>query len=113
MATQTADKIVTTTSTNANDDLVWLADPVKQLAVENYHASQILYVKVKTAANAAAALAAADADAAVAAADDVFVIPAGKRKVVMKSTRATFVAFSHIASGSATTFTAEGTNFRD
>ena len=93
MATQDAPSIVTTTSTTTAD-LSYLTTEVKQVAIENYHATQILYVKPKFGATAAAALAAATADAAVVGADDVFVI-------------------SHIASGAATTFTMEGTAFRD
>ena len=112
MATQDAPSIVTTTSTTTAD-LSYLTTEVKQVAIENYHATQILYVKPKFGATAAAALAAATADAAVAAADDCFVIPAGKRKVIAKSTRGVFCAISHIASGAATTFTMEGTAFRD
>ena len=103
MATQDAPSIVTTTSTTTAD-LSYLTTEVKQVAIENYHATQILYVKPKFGATA---------DAAVVGADDVFVIPAGKRKVIAKSTRGVFCAISHIASGAATTFTMEGTAFRD
>lgn len=112
MATQDAPNIVTTTSA-ATVDLAYLTKQVKQVAVENYHATAVLYVKPKFGSTAAAALAAATDDAAVVGADDCFVIPAGKRKVIAKSTRGTYCAISHIASGAATTFTMEGTDYRD
>lgn len=89
-----------------------LTDPVNQVAVTNYHATQALWVRVNTGQSAAAALTLADATDAVAAADEHWYIPpAGGRRVVFKSPRATYVALSVIGSGAATTYAVEGSIF--
>jgi len=100
-------------SVGTGAESVSLTDPVKQVAVENYHATQHAYVRVFTGNTAAAALALADATDAVAAADENYLVAAGTRKVVLKTTRPTFVAISIIASGASTTCVVEGTDFRD
>jgi len=90
-----------------------ITSKVKQVAIRNYHATQVLTVKGKTGNTSAVAAAAATADPAVIGADDNFTIPAGQRAVVLKSGRGVFYSFSVIASGAATTFTAEGTIHKD
>ena len=100
-------------SAGTGAESVSLTDPVKQLAIENYHATQLLYARVFTGATAAAALAKADATDAVAAADENWFIAPGTRKVVLKTTRPIYAAVSLIASGASTTCVVEGTDFRD
>lgn len=112
MADQVGIKIAYQSAGTAAES-VSLTDPVKQVAVENYHATALLYCTVYTGATAAAALALANATDAVAAADETWFIGPGKRKVVLKTTRPTFVALSIIASGAATTCVVEGSMFRD
>lgn len=94
-------------------ETVSLTTQVKQVSIDNYHATALTYVRVFTGDTAAAALALAVATPAVAAANENFFVGAGKRKTVFKSTRATYVALSTIASGAATTIAVEGTQYRD
>lgn len=85
----------------------------KQFAIVNSHATQTLTVRPFFAFTSAAAAALAAATPAVIGADDNYTIPPGKRVVIGKSTRPVFCSISTIASGAATTFTGEGTDFRD
>lgn len=85
----------------------------KQIAIRNTHATQTLTVRVFTALTSALAATAAAATPAVIGASENFTIPAGVRTVVMKSSRGVYVSISDIASGAATTFTMEGTIFKD
>lgn len=91
-----------------------LSAKLKQLAITNTHATQTITVRVSTAntSAAAAALAAAGGVAVIGASENITVAP-GKRVVLVKSNRSIFTSISAIASGAATTFTLEGTIFKD
>lgn len=105
--------LIVTSTVGAAADVFHLTSEVKQVVVENYHATALVYVKVFTGATSAAAVAKATASPATVAGNDCFVVAAGKRKAVLKSSRGNFVALSIIASGAATTFTVEGTEWKD
>ena len=86
----------------------------KQVAVTNYHATQTLFVRPAVGLTQAAATATATANPAVTTgADFNYTVPFGKRVTIFKSSRKQFVAMSMIASGAATSFTAEGTDWQD
>lgn len=96
-----------------SQDLIQLTEKVNQVAIVNTHASQIIYVRPFTGETAAAALAAATAVTIAAADDETFQIPAGKRDVVFKSPKRTYVALRIIGSGATTTYACHGTEFFD
>ena len=85
----------------------------KQVTLRNTHATQAITVKVQTGISPAAVLAKCIAAPAVIGADDTVLIPAGQRVVLLKSTRAVFAGFAHIASGATTTFITEGSEWKD
>lgn len=85
----------------------------KQFAITNTHATQTITCRIFTGNTSAAAAAAAAATPAVIGASENFTIAPGKRVVLLKSGRSVFASISDIASGAATTFTLEGTIFKD
>lgn len=114
MADQTAERIAYLSATNAAADTVSLSRKVKQLKVENYHATQLLYGKIFTSRlSEADAIAKANAAEATGAADEHFFVAPGKTVVVLKTTRPIFAAVSLIASAAGTTCVVSGQTYHD
>ena len=112
MATQTG-----ATSVHSNIggtiDTISLTQYVRQVAIVNTHASQIIYAKAYFGETAAAALALASAASFATGADDTVQIAAGKREVLFKSPRAKYCAIALIASGASTTYACHGSDWFD
>lgn len=100
-------------STGGTHEVHHLTEMVNQLAIQNNHATQVLFAKVFTGVTSAAAVAAATAGAATVDGDDCFRVPAGGRVILAKSRRRTYYAIRLIGSGATTTFTLTGTDFFD
>lgn len=100
-------------SISTTADTFSFARRVREVRITNHHASQRIWVKMKSSsASAAAALALAAADAAVADADENVVCPAATNgTLVWKSGKALYVAGSIIAETGATTYAASGTDY--
>jgi len=90
-----------------------LTNKQKQLAITNTHATQTITARVATGSTSAVAAAAATATPAVIGASENFTIAPGKRTVLSKTNRSVYYSVSLIASGASTTFTLEGTVFKD
>lgn len=100
-----------TGSVGTTAETVSLTGLQNQVRVKNYHATQLLWVRVYTAADNATALASATATAAVAAANENTLVPPGLSVVVFKSPRPSTVALSVIGSAAATTYSVDGTDW--
>ncbi len=112
MATQTGATSVHS-NIGATIDTISLTNSVRQVAIVNTHASQIIYAKAYFAETVAAALALATAASFATGADDTVQIAAGKREVIFKSSRSRCCAIALIASGATTTYACHGSDWFD
>ena len=103
------------TSTGVAMEISDLLQNVRQVAVVNTHATGKLTVKpFFSNTSAADALAKATAASAITSlVNDAFQVAPGKREVVVKSPKSSFVALQIISDTAATTYAVHGSDFFD
>ncbi|MCB1900737.1 MAG: hypothetical protein KDH16_15680 [Rhodocyclaceae bacterium] len=97
----------------ATAEIHHLTQKVKQVALVNRDATNIVYCMVYTNDQSSANAVALAATATTALVDDSFVLMPGERRVVFKSPKPTYVALNLLASGANTDISVEGTPWYD
>ena len=114
MAANVTAKRIFRTTTGTTQEIHSLQANVRQIAITNPGATAIVTAKPFFASTPAAALAAATGAAAVTSlVDDAYVILPGKREVITKSPKSSFVAIQVIADTAASPYTVVGSDFFD
>ena len=112
MAAVTTAKRQFATNTGVTQETHVLTQNVRQIAIQNYHATAVLSVAVSTGGTVAGALATATANAITSLGNDTFTVPPLTRVVVFKSPSAPKICgIAVISNTAATTYGVHGSDF--